>query len=76
MITPEEKSANFIKFMRLVSNKLKSGHLRRGQAYMGALFEVDPELYHDISGTEADCFHDNEKIDKFLYTLRLSNKMF
>ena len=38
---------------------------RRGQAWMNALSEVDPEKYQEIHGTEADCFYDDRKIDAF-----------
>lgn len=39
--------------------------LRMGQSLMNALSEVEKRLYSDITGTDADCFYDDEKIDAF-----------
>lgn len=44
---------------------LTGGEQRRGQAWMNALREIDPELFEKISGTEADCFYDDRKIEAF-----------
>jgi len=39
---------------------------RVGQAYMNALFEVNRKLYDTISGTENDCFYDDNKVINFI----------
>lgn len=44
---------------------ITSGKQRRGQAWMNALREVEPELYDDVTGTEADCFYDDRKLAVF-----------
>lgn len=41
------------------------GSLRRGQSWMIALNDVSPGTYERISGTDADCFYDDRKIDAF-----------
>lgn len=42
-----------------------TGQERRGQAWMNALAEVDYDLYQQISGTDADCFYNDNKIEAF-----------
>ena len=49
--------------------KSQNPELREGQAFMNALSEVNPELYKQITGTEADCFYDDEKIPTFFNKL-------
>ena len=39
--------------------------MRNGQALMNALFEIDLEKYHEITGTEADPFYCDQNISKF-----------
>jgi len=41
-------------------------HQRAGQAYMNALFKVNKRLHDKISGTENDCFYDENKIINFI----------
>lgn len=50
-----------------LSNTLLQGNtnLRVGQCYMIALCDIDNNVYHEILGTEADCFYDNTKIKHF-----------
>jgi len=38
---------------------------RSGQAWMNALFEVDPPYHETIVNTDADCFYNDQKIDAF-----------
>jgi hypothetical protein len=38
---------------------------RPGQARMNALREVAPDLYEIVTGTDADCFHQDAKIGAF-----------
>ena len=40
--------------------------LRHGQAYMNALHYINKDLYNQITGTEADCFYDDNKIVNFI----------
>ena len=44
---------------------ITSGEQRRGQAWMNALWQTDPDLYDEVSGTDADCFYDDHRIDIF-----------
>lgn len=39
--------------------------LRKGQNLMNALYELNPDLYKQITGTEADCFYQDKNIPKF-----------
>ena len=50
-----------------LSNTLlqENSNLRVGQCYMIALCEIDSNLYHEIIGTEADCFYDNTRTEQF-----------
>ena len=41
-------------------------HYRTGQALMNRLHEVSPELYTEVTHTEADCFYQDEKIPALL----------
>lgn len=40
--------------------------LRIGQSWMNALYDIKPELYKDISGTNNDPFYIDENIHNFL----------
>ena len=44
-------------------------HLRKGQALMVSLQMSNEKLYHLITGTEADCFYDDSKIENFQIAL-------
>ena len=35
---------------------------RLGQACMNALHTVDPEFYNHVTGTECDCFYDENNV--------------
>lgn len=48
------------------------GQLRKGQIYMNCLHTIDPDLYKEITGSDADCFYFDGKIDKFLEKLNAS----
>ena len=39
--------------------------MRKGQALMNALSEIDLEKYREIAGTEADPFYCDQNIEKF-----------
>ena len=39
--------------------------LREGQSLMVALFEINPNLFKEISGSVFDCFYDDKKIPAF-----------
>lgn len=38
---------------------------RKGQALMNALYEVNKDLYQQITDTDADCFYNDAKIEIF-----------
>jgi len=40
-------------------------NLRKGQALMVSLQMSNEDLYNAITGTDADCFYDDSKIEKF-----------
>lgn len=44
--------------------------LRQGQALMNVLFESHREVYMEFSGTKADPFYDDTKIDLFIALLQ------
>ena len=44
--------------------------LRIGQSYFNALAIVKPDLAKEITGTEYDCFYDNNKVVNFIGYLR------
>jgi hypothetical protein len=50
-----------------ISKFMRKSHpeLREGQSLMNALFEVNPNLYKEITGSEFDCFYDDKKIPAF-----------
>lgn len=48
--------------------------LRQGQAYMIALYYIDPKLYNNIYGTESDCFYQDSQIKKFLQVVESKTK--
>jgi len=56
-----------INTIHTLANFLKEKHpeLRLGQCLMNALFACDRGIYDKISGTDADCFYVDEKIEKF-----------
>lgn len=66
---------NFNQFLQLVDNNFHSasykGQLRYGQYVMNELYNVWPEKYAQITGSDYDCFYDNsiakltlEKLEK------------
>lgn len=53
------------KLCRLANLGMSNG-LRKGQAYMNALAQIDMNLYRAITGTDDDPFYDDSKIPLFL----------
>lgn len=45
--------------------------LRRGQSLMNALYDLNPGLYNEITGTEADCFYDDKNVGRFYERIML-----
>lgn len=43
-----------------------SAGLRLGQSMFNSLWEIDPNLARDITGTDDDCFYNDNKICNFL----------
>ena len=39
--------------------------LREGQSMMNALARIRPDLYDAVTGTEADCFYNDNRINDF-----------
>lgn len=58
-------SAQIQLFLHTYNEKKQDGHQRDGQALMNALYSVNPDLYQEITGTDADPFYDDNKIEKF-----------
>jgi hypothetical protein len=44
--------------------------LRKGQALMNALCELNREVYERIHSSDADCFYDDKKIRAFFFELQ------
>ena len=42
------------------------GTLRIGQCYMNVLYDIDPTLYREITGTQVDPFYVDDRIEAFL----------
>jgi|688.fasta_scaffold80668_11 hypothetical protein len=40
---------------------MNNPNLRLGQIIMNCLFEIRPDKYNEITGTELDCFYSNYK---------------
>ena len=53
-------------WVSLINSLVKYLHnnpeLRVGQVYMNALFDIRPDLYQRVTGTENDCFYNDDKI--------------
>lgn len=62
-IIPADKVVDYIH----ASEKFRKSNptMREGQAYMNVLFEMYPEIYKRITGTEYDCFYDDSRIFHF-----------
>jgi len=43
--------------------------LRNGQSYSNALADVNMKAYNEITGTDDDCFYDDNKVIKFIRRL-------
>lgn len=54
-----------VMYAAYIRHQTSSEGIRRGQAWMNALAEVDFDLYAEVTGTEADCFYNDNKIDAF-----------
>jgi len=61
-LTPEQFELLKSKF----NEHFATGNLRRGQSYMVALFDVNSDLYKEITGTNCDPFYLDSRIDEFL----------
>lgn len=56
-----------------LANSKRFKNLRKGQALMNALFIIDRDLYNKITGTDADPFYVDEKINKFWEEIERNN---
>lgn len=52
-------------FRSVVKSTPRPQWFRQGQYFMNRLFEHNPDLYHAISGTSADCFYVDDRIPAF-----------
>lgn len=41
-------------------------HMRHGQAYFNALYEVNPTIANEIRGTFIDPFYNDSRIERFM----------
>lgn len=55
----------WVKLTRIFVRYYNQG-LRPGQSYMNALNDINPDLYVEITGTDADCFYDDNKLIDFM----------
>jgi len=60
-LTSEES----IKLAEIAIKMYNEGHVRLGQAYMNALHKISPDLYNEVSQTDADCFYNDDKMVQF-----------
>jgi hypothetical protein len=58
--------SNLIRLQERFDVYFNEHKLRRGQSYMNALYEIDKDLYNEITGTDCDCFYDDKKISTFI----------
>ncbi len=47
------------------SLKARPKEQRMGQYFMNALWAYDPNAYHAVTGSDGDCFYDDEKLPAF-----------
>lgn len=62
-IIPNDKHAAF---WDAVATYESFHFIRKGQARMNALYDIAPEVYKEITGTEFDCFYVDARIEAFL----------
>ncbi len=67
-LTADELSTLIRVSMSLVRSS--EGSIRKGQAYMNVLYKLRPDLYDTITGTNSDCFYNDDKIDDFMKFLK------
>jgi hypothetical protein len=67
----EPKRISFSEFKIMVDEYLAKHNLRQGQTIMNVLGDTYPEIYRNITGTELDCFYDDEKANKLLNYLEI-----
>ena len=59
---------DYNKLNRLAAQHKRNG-LRMGQSLMNALWELYPQIYSEITGTESDPFYNDKLIENFYYWL-------
>ena len=62
-----------MKLLEVYKNRYMSFGLREGQSYMNSLYDINPSLYEEVSGTDADCFYVDDNIPQFLNFLNDDN---
>jgi uncharacterized protein YcgI (DUF1989 family) len=59
----------FALWSKKVIDYQRTGVMRKGQAWMTALGDVDMPLYEAWTGKKWDCFYDDSKCDAFMNEL-------
>ena len=60
----------FITMIIIANNQILHNGLRVGQAYMNALCEVMKDLYQEITASDIDPYHNDDKLNAFLDRVR------
>lgn len=68
MTNSEINNIKFEQFLRLVDEEFWNHKpiLRYGQTVMNVLYEVWPEKYKEITGSDLDCFYDDSTVRSLL----------
>lgn len=67
---------NFVEGIKEVAQSLISANhpsWRLGQAVFNLLYDLDPATAHKLTGTEVDCFHNDDKIDDFITAFKAAS---
>ena len=62
----EPKKISFSDFKSMIDDYRAKHNLRYGQTIMNVLGDTYPEILREITGTELDCFYDDEKSNKLM----------
>jgi hypothetical protein len=67
-ITNKLTDAEWVKLIRSFCKYFEQG-LRVGQSYSNALADVNMDAYNEITGTDVDCFYNDNKVVDFIRAL-------
>jgi len=62
-------SEQWVELTKKTVEQYNEHKLRLGQAYMNSLYDVNKDLYTEITATENDPYYDNNKLIDFIYFL-------